>query len=197
MCPFLSADVWAMTCRPSIIASIQWNYFKWCIHVFSATRTLLSPGWFGWFFFFFGTSHMMPTWHLLAGGFKYFLFSTLLGEIIQFAWYFSNGLKPPTSLPLIGRCNGTIHHEDPLVANRGIDKFLDWIRSSLIGTVLGIRSVLWIIWMRMHPILWSSWVNAWWFGVPTRRVEMFFFFFSDAIVMESMWGQFGLGKWQN
>ena len=31
----------------------------------------------------------------LGGGFKYFLFSPLLGEMIQFDWYFSNGLKPP------------------------------------------------------------------------------------------------------
>ncbi len=46
-------------------------------------------------------------------------------------------------------------------------------RSSLIGTVLGILSVLWIIWMRMHLILWSSWANAWWFGVPTRRFVVF------------------------
>ena len=29
--------------------------------------------------------------------FKYFLFSSLLGETIRFDWYFSNGLKPPTS----------------------------------------------------------------------------------------------------
>jgi len=33
----------------------------------------------------------------LGGGFKYFLFSSLLaGEMIQFDEYFSNGLKPPT-----------------------------------------------------------------------------------------------------
>ena len=30
----------------------------------------------------------------LVGGFKYFLFSPLLGDIIQFVLYFSNGLKP-------------------------------------------------------------------------------------------------------
>ena len=33
----------------------------------------------------------------LGGGFKYFLFSPLPGEMIQFDYYFSNGLKPPTS----------------------------------------------------------------------------------------------------
>ena len=33
----------------------------------------------------------------LGGGFKYFLFSPLFGEMIQFDKYFSNGLKPPTS----------------------------------------------------------------------------------------------------
>ena len=32
----------------------------------------------------------------LGGGFKYFLFSPLPGEMIQFDYYFSNGLKPPT-----------------------------------------------------------------------------------------------------
>ena len=32
----------------------------------------------------------------LGGGCKYFLFSPLLGEMIRFVWYFSNGLKPPT-----------------------------------------------------------------------------------------------------
>ena len=31
----------------------------------------------------------------LGGGFKYFLFSTLPGEMIHFDKYFSNGLKPP------------------------------------------------------------------------------------------------------
>ena len=33
----------------------------------------------------------------LGGGFKYFLFSPLFGEGLQFDQYFSNGLKPPTS----------------------------------------------------------------------------------------------------
>ena len=33
----------------------------------------------------------------LVGGFKYFLFSPLLGAMIQFDWYFSKGLKPQTS----------------------------------------------------------------------------------------------------
>ena len=32
----------------------------------------------------------------LGGGFKYFLFSTLPGEMIHFDESFSNGLKPPT-----------------------------------------------------------------------------------------------------
>ena len=35
----------------------------------------------------------------LGGGFKHFLFSSLLGEMIQFDEYFSNGLKPPTRYP--------------------------------------------------------------------------------------------------
>ena len=42
-----------------------------------------------------------PFWYTgkiyLGGGFKYFLFSPLLGEMIHFDWYFSDGLKPPTS----------------------------------------------------------------------------------------------------
>ena len=32
----------------------------------------------------------------MTGGFKYFLFLPLLGEMIQFDQYFSDGLKPPT-----------------------------------------------------------------------------------------------------
>jgi len=36
-------------------------------------------------------------YNFLGGGFKYFLFSTLLGEMIKFDSYFSDGLKPPTS----------------------------------------------------------------------------------------------------
>ena len=35
----------------------------------------------------------------LIGGFNYFvIFTPNLGEMIQFDWYFSNGLKPPTSI---------------------------------------------------------------------------------------------------
>ena len=33
----------------------------------------------------------------LGGGFKYVLFTPLFGEDTQFDYYFSNGLKPPTS----------------------------------------------------------------------------------------------------
>ena len=36
--------------------------------------------------------------HYLGGGFKYFLFSPLPGEMILFDEYFFNGLKPPTRL---------------------------------------------------------------------------------------------------
>ena len=35
---------------------------------------------------------------LLGGGFKYIVCSPLLGEMIQFDYFFSDGLKPPTSL---------------------------------------------------------------------------------------------------
>ena len=37
----------------------------------------------------------------LGGGFKYLLFSSLPGEMIQFDQYFSNWLKPPTRSPLL------------------------------------------------------------------------------------------------
>ena len=47
-------------------------------------------------------SHDYMTWeHWLVGGFKWFLFSSLLGEMIHFDRYFWNGLKPPTSWGLI------------------------------------------------------------------------------------------------
>ena len=44
---------------------------------------------------------------ILGGGLKYFLFSSLAGEMIQFDQYFSNGLKPPTRIPffLMMPCN--------------------------------------------------------------------------------------------
>ena len=37
-------------------------------------------------------------WYILGGGFKDFLCSPLFGEMIQLHSYFSNGLKPPTSI---------------------------------------------------------------------------------------------------
>ena len=37
---------------------------------------------------------------MLGGGFKYCLFSPLFGEDVQFDQYFSDGLKPPTSMSL-------------------------------------------------------------------------------------------------
>ena len=39
---------------------------------------------------------------VLGGGFKYCLFSTLPGGMIQFDLYFSMGLKPPTRVGLLG-----------------------------------------------------------------------------------------------
>ena len=41
-----------------------------------------------------------PLIRSLGGGFTFFLFSPLLGEMIQFDSYFSNGLKPPTGISL-------------------------------------------------------------------------------------------------
>ena len=47
----------------------------------------------------------------LGGGFKYFLFSPLFGEDFQFDWYFSDGLKPPTSNWLVrAHLVGSIPH---------------------------------------------------------------------------------------
>ena len=43
-------------------------------------------------------------------GFKHFLFSSLFGEMIQFDKYFSNGLKPPTSLLITVTLSETISH---------------------------------------------------------------------------------------
>ena len=48
---------------------------------------------------FAGRCYKRRQW-ILGGGFKYFLCSSLLGEMIQFDWYFSNGLKPPTRIVL-------------------------------------------------------------------------------------------------
>ena len=40
--------------------------------------------------------------YILGGGFKYFLFSPLCGEMIHFDEYLSNGLvQPPTSIFLL------------------------------------------------------------------------------------------------
>ena len=39
--------------------------------------------------------------HYLGGGFKYFVFLPLPQEMIKFDYYFSNGLKPPTSYVLM------------------------------------------------------------------------------------------------
>ena len=44
-----------------------------------------------------GPGVMKWDYHYLAGGFKYFLFSSLPGEGFHFDSYFSKGLKPPTS----------------------------------------------------------------------------------------------------
>ena len=45
-------------------------------------------------------THILHVWNiLLVGCFRYFSFSSLFGEMIQIDEYFSDGLKPPTSLP--------------------------------------------------------------------------------------------------
>ena len=44
-----------------------------------------------------GGQGAMPCYPQLGGGFKHFLFSPLFGEDFHFDYYFSKGLKPPTS----------------------------------------------------------------------------------------------------
>ena len=46
-------------------------------------------------------SQVLPP-SLLGGGFKYFLFSPLVGEMTHFDQYFSKGLKPPPSFFFLG-----------------------------------------------------------------------------------------------
>ena len=59
-------------------------------------------------YFAYETQHQHGAF-AMTGGFKYFLFSTLPGEIIHFDKYFSNGLKPPTRFcfwnSMVGRWN--------------------------------------------------------------------------------------------
>ena len=49
--------------------------------------------------------------------FKYFVFSSLPGEMIQFDLYFSDGLKPPASNELISCVvsNGSLKLYNPMV----------------------------------------------------------------------------------
>ena len=57
----------------------------------------------------------------LGDGFKYFLFSPLFGEDFQFDWYFSDGLKPPTSyLQLVGKGPSCRFHSTHLKNFRGL-----------------------------------------------------------------------------
>ena len=45
---------------------------------------------------------LVPHQHAcLVGGFRYFLFSSLLGEISHFGSYFSKGLKPQTRCDML------------------------------------------------------------------------------------------------
>ena len=61
-----------------------------------------------WCLIFFGRLNFKNGDVFLSGGFKYFLFSALLGEDSHFDEYFSNGLvQPPTRLILLRKVN---HH---------------------------------------------------------------------------------------
>ena len=74
---------------------LRWNHHlktTWNMSSFpppARVEFLNFGGWICWCFLFTCWSRW---WQL-----KDFLFSPLLGEMIQFDWYFSNGLKPPTS----------------------------------------------------------------------------------------------------
>ena len=63
-----------------------------CFTVDSITQLLLK-----WTWWIRNSFIYLSTTHELGGGFKYFFFSSLFGEMIQFDYYFSDGLKPPTS----------------------------------------------------------------------------------------------------
>ncbi len=53
---------------------------------------------------------LQGTKHFLGGGFNDCLFSSLFGEMIQFDWYFSDGLKPPTSFGGFVNNDVTLRH---------------------------------------------------------------------------------------
>ena len=94
---------------PEAMHAWKMNFSFWTGPQFQGDEPFVSGG--GkkpfWFHFFwgeewwqvFGWIHLwIHLWiHGLGGGFKYFLFSSLLGEMIQFDECVSNGLKPPTS----------------------------------------------------------------------------------------------------
>ena len=59
----------------------------------------------------------LPGGSELGGGFNFFLFSPLLGEILKFDSYFSDGFKPPTSEPSTDMIFGSgLTHPFPLIA---------------------------------------------------------------------------------
>ena len=57
----------------------------------------------------------------LGGGLKYFLFSSLPGGMIQFDYFFSTGLSPPTSYVFFFR---NLHHSLPIPSEKklGMDR---------------------------------------------------------------------------
>ena len=48
----------------------------------------------------FSKTYSLSVYHVLGGGFKYLLFSPLPGDDVHFGEYLSDGLKPPTSVPI-------------------------------------------------------------------------------------------------
>ena len=56
-----------------------------------------------------GTSKRHKNKNWLGGGFRYFLCSPLFGEDSHFDYYFSDGLKPPTSWVFLVLCQGSLN----------------------------------------------------------------------------------------
>ena len=93
----LKFDVEKLICSFSVIfivSSVTWLFCFTGAWMMAFFRTL-KIGEIGRFWYRFRDPPPQKNKNL-GGGSKYFVLSHLLGEIIQFDWYFSDGLKPPT-----------------------------------------------------------------------------------------------------
>ena len=100
---------------------------------------------------------------VLGGGFKYFLFSPLPGEMIQFDFCFSTGLKPPTSVFFIV-CTPEDWRIEP--EHDGTGKMI--FRNSR-----GIFSGSMFIFRGVCVFFWSIWSYCWWFRNPKQPPGMY------------------------